>query len=153
MNRPSIDEYMVNLLPHIAARGTCSRRQVGAIAVDREGVIITTGYNGAPSKARHCDHGAYARAEDDPDLYRVNNRWSCQRANHAEANLVYHAAKRGVALAGTIVYCDTFPCFNCLRSLIAAGVQESVFLDDYQNDPMVEQLCAEVGFKLRRFTT
>lgn len=151
MSRPSFDEYVMRLVDAVRVRGTCSRRQVGAVAIDAEGSVIATGYNGALRKARHCNHEAYSRPEDDPDLYQIDGRWSCHRAIHSETNLVYYAARNGMVLQGSTVYCDTFPCLNCLKAMIGAGVKASVFLDDYQNDRRVAELCSETGFVLRRY--
>ncbi|HHY46646.1 MAG TPA: hypothetical protein GX506_05020, partial [Firmicutes bacterium] len=51
--RPSWDEYFMEIAQVVARRSTCLRRQVGAIAVkDRR--ILATGYNGAPSGLPHC---------------------------------------------------------------------------------------------------
>lgn len=152
MIRISRDEYFMKLVEAASLRGTCERRRVGAVAVDGEGHTVATGYNGAPRGARHCQHSLYAKPEDDPDLYRIDGRWSCARAIHSEANLIAYAARKGIALAGTMVYCDTFPCYNCLKQMITAGVQGSVFRDDYMNDVRVIELAEETGFKLRRFT-
>ena len=52
-NRPSWDEYCMNLAVLTAQRSTCLRRQVGAVIV-KDKHIIATGYNGAPRGLEHC---------------------------------------------------------------------------------------------------
>ena len=54
MNRPSWDEYFMQMAELTAQRSTCLRRQVGAIIV-KEKHIIATGYNGAPKGLPHCE--------------------------------------------------------------------------------------------------
>lgn len=53
------------------------------------------------------------------------------RAVHAEMNALLDAARRGVPVADTILYSTTFPCHNCARHLIGAGVARVVFVEPY----------------------
>ena len=129
----------------VAFRGTCSRRKVGAIAVLGKR-ILATGYNGAPEGSPHCNHEAYDEDKLDPDLLVINGRYSCARAVHAEMNVVGQAAKYGVSLKGSTVFCDTYPCLNCLKAMLSAGVVAVDFMSDYTNDPMVEKIASETGF-------
>jgi dCMP deaminase len=152
MTRPDYDTYFMSLVKAVAARGTCSRRKVGAIVVNQKNRIVASGYNGAPPGARHCNHEAYANPEDDPDLYQVDGRWSCVRAIHSEANTIAYAASEGIALGGLRLYCDTFPCFNCFKQIVTTGIIEVVYQSDYVNDVRVTALADEVRLTLRRFT-
>ena len=52
-NRPSFDEYFMEIAHVVAKRSTCLRRKVGAVIV-KDKHILTTGYNGAPSGMPHC---------------------------------------------------------------------------------------------------
>ena len=54
MNRPSWDEYFMQMAELTAKRSTCLRRNVGAIIV-KDKHIIATGYNGAPKGLPHCE--------------------------------------------------------------------------------------------------
>ncbi len=150
--RPTPDAYFMAIAHVTATRGTCSRRKVGAVAV-RDGRTLATGYNGSPAGTRHCDHGKYGIDQmDDPDLIDVNGRKSCSRAVHAEANVLAYAAKDGIALRGATIYTNTYPCHGCAKQMVSCGIVEVVFDADYNNDPLVTQLCEESGMKLRRFT-
>jgi deoxycytidylate deaminase len=53
------------------------------------------------------------------------------RAVHAEMAVVTDAARRGVSLAGATMYGTTFPCHNCAKSIVAAGVREVVYIEPY----------------------
>lgn len=60
----------------IARRGTCPKKQVGAVLVAVDNTIISTGYNGAPSGLPHClDVGCL-----------LSPAGKCMRAVHAEMN-------------------------------------------------------------------
>lgn len=104
---------------------TCDRRHVGAVAVlDKR--ILAVGFNGAPADAPHCDDVGH-------EFININGRDSCIRAIHAEMNVVGQAAKFGVSIRNSSVYVNTFPCYNCFNCLVAAGVKEVFFKDDYPN--------------------
>ena len=56
MERPSWDEYFMDITRLVARRSTCMRRQVGAVMV-KDKNILATGYNGTPTGITHCDVG------------------------------------------------------------------------------------------------
>lgn len=59
MTRPTYDAYFMSLAHAAATMGTCSRRQVGAVAV-REKRVLATGFNGSPAGTHHCEHEWYS---------------------------------------------------------------------------------------------
>lgn len=105
-------------------RGTCSRLQVGAV-LSRDGRIIATGYNGAPSGHAHCEH-----LDDQP----------CVKATHAEENVLYFAARYGMSTDGADLFVTHNPCYRCARGLINAGIRRVVYLHDYRDDSGVQLL-------------
>jgi dCMP deaminase len=120
MARQSWDEYFMNIATTVASRGTCDRKQVGAVIV-RDRTILSTGYNGALGGLPHCD--------DDGHLMENGH---CVRAVHAEANAVCQAAKNGVAVAGATVYVTASPCWPCFRLVAAAGITRIVYREEYR---------------------
>ena len=116
--RPSYDEWFIGLAQVIATRSTCARRAVGAVIVDRENRILSTGYNGVPQGVRHCtDHpcaGAGAPSGQGLDV--------CQ-ALHAEQNAI--ARLMDVRAAHTL-YCTTAPCIMCAKLISATPIQRIV---------------------------
>ncbi len=132
--RLSRDEYFIAAAQLAAKRSTCLRLQVGAILV-REGRIISTGYNGAPSGLDHCDPSCCG--PDHP----------CNRTVHAEANCIYFAAKHGIATEGAWMYCTDSPCKTCAEAIINAGIRHVVYLREYRDRGplnLLEACC--VGF-------
>ena len=53
------------------------------------------------------------------------------RIVHAEMNAVTDAARKGVALKRSILYCTTFPCHICTKHIIASGIKKVVYLEPY----------------------
>jgi len=53
------------------------------------------------------------------------------RPVHAEMAAIIDAARRGVAVAGHTMYVTTFPCHNCAKHIIAAGVRRVIYLEPY----------------------
>jgi cytidine deaminase len=60
------------------------------------------------------------------------------RAVHAEMDALLDAARRGVAVQGCAAHTTTFPCHNCARQLIAAGIERVVFVESYEKSKAPE---------------
>ena len=54
MDRPSNDEYFMDMAQLVSTRSTCLRRKVGAVIV-KDKRVLSTGYNGSPKGTRHCE--------------------------------------------------------------------------------------------------
>lgn len=53
------------------------------------------------------------------------------RAVHAEMSCITDAARRGVATSGHTLVCTTFPCHECARHIVAAGLSRVIYIDPY----------------------
>lgn len=126
MRRPSIDEYYMAMLPLVAGRGTCPRRQVACLIVDAKGILAATGYNGVSSGVAHCDERP---CPGSPIL--GGPREACH-ATHAELNAVLQAAHS--RLVPRTAYCSLTPCKPCAQALLGAGVKEVVAAALYAYD-------------------
>jgi cytidine deaminase len=62
---------------------------------------------------------------------RVMNAIEFGRAVHAEMDAITGAARRGVPVAGSVLYTTTFPCHNCARHIVAAGIHRVVYIEPY----------------------
>lgn len=122
-SRPSTDQYFLQMAELVAKRGTCARRQVGCVLVDRHNHVLATGYNGVCRGAVHCIDkpcaGAHAPSGQSLHL--------CE-AIHAEENALIQC--RNVDDIHT-VYCTASPCVLCMRKLVGTGVQRIVFSEAY----------------------
>ena len=87
-----------------------TNKKTGAIIVDADRTIISTGYNGQP---RGCDDSVESRFES-PEKYLYTE--------HSERNAIFHAAKHGIPLKGCTIYATYFPCADCARAIIQSGI-------------------------------
>lgn len=122
-NRPSWDEYFIGLVDEVAKRATCDRGKSGAIIV-KDKRILCTGYVGTPPGFPHCDEvGHLLKKVIDED---GTVRQHCVRTIHAEQNAISQAARYGIPLDGTTLYCTMEPCRVCAMLIISVGVKKVV---------------------------
>jgi dCMP deaminase len=146
MQRPSWDQYFIDITHLVATRTTCLRRGVGALLVkDRN--ILATGYNGVPSGISHCEETGCLREQMKVPS---GERHELCRGLHAEQNAIIQAARHGVNIDGAILYCTTMPCVICTKMLINAGIKKVVFSDGYADD-LARKMIAESGIEVIHF--
>ena len=144
--RPSWDEYFMDITRRVATRSTCLRRAVGALLV-HDKRIIASGYNGGPSGLAHClDIGCLREKLGIPS----GQQHELCRGIHAEQNAIIQAARYGVSIEGSVLYCTTQPCTQCTKMLINAGITEIVYAEGYPDD-LARELLEESGILVRRF--
>jgi dCMP deaminase len=126
----------------IGSRGTCDRGRSGcAIAKDKR--LISTGYVGAPSGLTHCDevgHEMHTVTHEDGEQSR-----HCIRTTHAEQNAICQAAKFGIALDGSTLYCKMTPCYTCAKMIINSGIKRVVCSQDYHAGNRSKEIFKEAG--------
>lgn len=145
MTRKSKDVYFLEIADLVSSRSTCIRNQVGAVIV-KDSQILSTGYNGAPKGLPHCEDVGCLRN----DLgIRPGERHELCRGLHAEQNAIIQAAYHGVSVRGAKLYCTTRPCSICTKMLINAGINEIIYIDEYE-DGLAAQLANEAGMQLSR---
>lgn len=133
--RPDWDEYFMTCAYLISNRSSCSRLHVGCVIVNDKR-IITTGYNGHIKGSPHI-----SVIVDDHE----------QMIIHAETNAVTDAASRGVSLQGSTAYVTHYPCINCTKNLISAGIKNVIYCEDYKNDELCKQLFLMANVKIQKY--
>ena len=146
MERPSNDEYFMEMAQLVSSRSTCLRRKVGAVIV-KEKRVLSTGYNGSPKGTRHCEELGCIRVKLNVPS---GTRHELCRGVHAEQNAVTQAAYFGVSVDGATIYTTTYPCSMCAKILINAGIKEIVYSEGYADD-LSKELLSEADIKLREF--
>ena len=102
-----------------AENSYCVRRKVGALIV-KDKMIISDGYNGTPSGFENICEDETGRTK--PYVL------------HAEANAILNYRGSLKDMAGATVYVTLFPCHECAKTLVQAGIGEVVYLDDKYHD-------------------
>ncbi len=142
--RPTWDEYFLEIACLVSRRSTCLRRRVGAVLV-RDKRILATGYNGVPSKIRHCSEVGCIREKMSVPS---GERHELCRGLHAEQNAFLQAALHGTSVKDASLYSTTQPCVICAKMIINAGIKEIVIQGDYP-DKMSKDLLREAKIKVR----
>lgn len=130
-SRPTVHEWALGLALAVSARADCTRRQVGAVILDPENRVISTGYNGYPAGAPGCltqgacPRGRLSYAQVPADSPYVGTDAPCG-ALHAEENAVLYARRD---LRGCVLYCTHKPCPNCERLLRGTGLASVVWAE------------------------
>ena len=115
--RPSWNEYFMELAELMAKRGTCLRRKVGAVM-----------------GSKHCSELGCMRKE-----ISSGERFKLCRAVYTESNLICQAAKHDISLEGDWVYCAHKSCYWCLKELINAVIKEVIYKEEYSHDALIEE--------------
>ena len=128
MSRISWDDYFLELMETVAKRATCDRGRSGCIIV-RDRRIVSTGYVGSPPGIPHCDEIGHLMKEVIDEDGTVRNH--CVRTIHAEQNAICQAARYGISLEGTTLYCKMEPCRVCAMLIISSGIKKVVAAKKY----------------------
>jgi dCMP deaminase len=115
----------------------CGRKQVGAIIV-KDGMIISDGYNGAPSGFDNC-------CENDAG----ETHWYVL---HAEANAILKVAKSTHNCNGATLYLTLSPCRDCSKLVVQSGIKRVVFINNYKDTSGVDFL-KEAGIEIEHIET
>ncbi|APB30972.1 MULTISPECIES: ComE operon protein 2 [Vagococcus] len=134
------DQYFMAQSMLLSLRSTCTRLSVGATIV-RDRRIIAGGYNGSVTGDVHCiDEGCYL----------VDGH--CVRTIHAEMNAILQCAKFGVETDGAEIYVTHFPCLQCTKMILQAGIKKIHYLKDYRNDDYAIKLIEQAGATIHQVT-
>lgn len=128
------DEYFMSIALLASQRSPCERLQVGSVIV-KNNRLISMGYNGYIPGAPHI-----SRVKDNHE----------QSIIHSEVNAITDCAKRGTSLENAKIYVTHYPCINCFRSIAACGIKEIMYLEEYKNDPTVQELANDSDISIKR---
>jgi dCMP deaminase len=146
--RPSWDRYFMEIADTVATRATCDRGRSGCVIV-RDRQILVTGYVGSPTGLPHCDDvGHLMKKVVHEDGHSSNH---CMRTVHAEQNAICQAAKRGIALDMSTLYCRMTPCRTCAMLIINCGIKRVVCEKKYHCAAESEAMFEEAGIELYYF--
>ena len=119
------DQYFMGVAKLSALRSKDPSTQVGACIVGDDNRILSIGYNGAPNNFSD-DLFPWNR---DGNPIETKYMYVC----HAEANAINNYLGSRKDLRGSRIYVDLFPCNECAKDIIQAGIKEVVYLSDKYN--------------------
>ena len=121
------DEYFMGVAALSAKRSKDPSTQVGACIVSSDNKILSMGYNGFP---RGCSDDEFPWGKDSQaeDSYNAKYLYS----THGELNAILNY--RGTSLEGSKLYVTLFPCNECAKAIIQAGIRTIVYADDKYAD-------------------
>lgn len=150
MNKPSWDEYFMEMAEFVKKRADCIRGHTGAVIV-KDFRIISTGYNGTPHKIKNCSEGGCLRCKkrEEGKIERYQYEESCICV-HAEQNAIVQAAYLGISTKGATAYLTLSPCSSCAKLMINAGIKRVVYKSKHHDGAGIELLKrAQVEVELR----
>lgn len=148
MTRPSFDDVWMSVAHIVALRSRCSRAQVGAVIVDTNQRIVSTGYNGpaanypdtSDSCVSFCDrarNGATAGYNNCPSI-------------HAEMNALIYSDRSKID--GGTIYSSVFPCMDCAKAISNSGIVRVVSIikdsDAHRNPEIVLSYLEKCGISI-----
>lgn len=117
------DEYFMGVAKLSSFRSKDPNTQVGACIVNPENKIVGVGYNGLPWG---CEDTEFPWSVREGDLYDTKYPYVV----HAELNAILNSTQK---LNGCRIYVSLFPCHECAKAIIQAGIKEIVYEDDKYN--------------------
>jgi len=130
----------------------CLARRVGAV-IAKDKCVVSTGWNAVPEGTPACEvcRRKLVLTCDECDADLLNEMGVCKRcghedkkkkgllekhldlcyAMHAEERAILEAAKKGISLEGTTLYCTTFPCLMCTKMILECGITRLVYVEPY----------------------
>ena len=118
------DEYFMGISLLSAKRSKDPNTQVGACIVSDDNKILSIGYNGFPIG---CSDEKISWAREG-DFQNTKYAYVC----HAELNAILNYT--GTTLKGSKIYVDLFPCNECAKAIIQAGIKEVIYMRDIYKD-------------------
>lgn len=143
--RPSWDDYFMEVADAISKRATCNRGRSGCV-IAKEKRILATGYVGAPAGLPHCDDAGHQFKQVVHEDGTVTQH--CVRTVHAEQNAICQAARHGIPIEGATLYCRMTPCRTCAMLIINCGIARVVCERKYHAGTESEELFWQAGISL-----
>ena len=141
------DEYFMGVAKLSAMRSKDPNTQVGACIVSNDNKILSMGYNGFPNGCSDDDF-PWNRDGDDP----LQNKYFY--AAHSELNAILNY--RGGSLEGAKLYVTLFPCNECAKAIIQAGIRTVIYdSDKYADQPSTiasRRMFNAAGVRYYRYT-
>jgi dCMP deaminase len=133
MERLCWNEYFKNIALAVSSRSPDPSRKVGAVLVNLDNRLISTGYN-----------GLVAGSDDKIDW--TNRKLVQSLVIHAETNCIIYS---GIKFKDPLkMYITTSPCRECLKLIASINVIEIFYINEYPDIEIVKEICSFYNIKL-----
>jgi len=152
-------KFCFNIAKLAANRSSAIRLKVGGVILDKDDNMVSYSYNGTPRGFDNaCEYKEYAQhiGLDVSEHYPlIDNKVDSVPYKlvtkplviHCEANLVAHAARRGISINGGSVFLTHSPCEQCASLLYQSGIKVVYFIERFRTfDKMFKQFGSVVSF-------
>ena len=138
MERINWDDIYMTMTYLVAMKSEDPASKLGAIIVDEDNVLVSSGYNGLP-------RGIQVTPErlERPEKY----FWF----EHAERNAIYNALRLNHSVRNAKMYTNGLPCMDCGRAIIQTGIKEVIFDNrwDIKQSDLWKENCGRTGHMFR----
>ncbi len=100
-------------------------RQVGSVLIAEDSAVLTAYNHHYPDDKSLCEMGDVRAG------FSAGESTEISTSIHSEISLIASAAKQGVKTEGAILYVTTFPCHNCAKAIVEAGIKVVYFEEGY----------------------
>lgn len=142
--RPSKDRMWLNICKELSTQSTCIRKAVGAVLLDDNGQILSTGWNGVAHDLPHCNEEFHSYVRDSEYLQEARVTTyphKCAGAHHdsgqgLEICEAIHAEQNALLQCADVqkihtVYVTVSPCRHCMKLIMNTSAKRVVFLSEY----------------------
>ena len=116
------DKKFIQLCELTASWSKDKKKKVGAIIVDSDNRVLSTGYNGLPIGCNDEDDSRHVKPKKNSFVV------------HAEANAIFACAKSGISTKDTTMYLTWYPCCDCCKAIIQSGINKVICYEPDWND-------------------
>lgn len=135
--RPTWEEMYFEIAKVVSKRSEDPKTKVGAVIV-KNGVIVGTGYNGAPRNYK----GSFDWNSEEKYDYVI----------HAELNAISNAQSVGVSVVGADIYLTMSPCHDCIKLLIQNQIKRVFYLAEYKDIELTRKIADNSDIELIKWT-
>ena len=125
-NNISWDEYFMSIAILSSLRSKDPNTKVGACIVSTEHKVLSLGYNGMPTGIDDTKI-PWGRKEENKSILESKYPYVC----HAELNAILNSNNN---LKGSTLYVTLFPCNECTKACIQAGIKKIIYISDKYHD-------------------
>lgn len=149
MTKPNRNEYYMAIAQLAASRSTCLSRKVGAVIV-KDDNPISFGFNGPARGVSHCEENGGCERRKMAD-YASGKYLELCPASHAEQNAIAFAAYHGISTRDATIYVNTFPCKDCMNSIVNSGIKKIIYNSDYDAE-LSKRIAKEAGLEIEKYS-